>query len=72
MEEREIGDLKKRTVELEQTVQIQQYMLEIIWEFSRSVAEKEGLSLLSYQQIYSPSADSNKKVRMLLKQIGEL
>ena len=61
----------KRIAALEERVQEQQAIIELLLEFCRSVANKENLSLLSYQQIYSPSADSSDKVRMLLKKIGE-
>lgn len=64
--------LKKRVADLEQITHKQQLIIDFIWEFSRSVANREGLSLLSYQQLHSPSTDSNEKVRMLLEQIREL
>ena len=43
----------------------------ILLEFCRSAANKEGMSLLSFQQLYSPSAHSCQKVRMLFKKIRE-
>lgn len=64
--------LEKRVADLEERVQGQQAQDEIVYEFCRSVANKERLSLLSYQQLYSPSANSNEKIRVLLKQIREL
>ena len=63
--------LEKKVADLEREVQGQQIKNEIFFEFCRSVANKEKLSLLSYQQLYSPYADSSDKVRMLLKKIGE-
>lgn len=57
----------KRIAALEERVQEQQAVIELLLEFCRSVANKENLSLLSYQQIYSPSADSCNKVLMLLE-----
>lgn len=59
--------LEKRVADLERVVQGQRDKNEIMFEFCRSVANKEKLSLLSYQQLYSPSTDSNQKVRMLFK-----
>ena len=59
----------KRIAALEERVQEQQAVIELLLEFCRSVANKENLSLLSYQQIYSPSADSFNKVLKLLKNI---
>ena len=59
----------KRIAALEERVQEQQAVIELLLEFCRSVANKENLSLLSYQQIYSPSADSCNKVLKFLKNI---
>ncbi len=47
-------------------------VLELILEILESYAEAEGLSLISSQQLHSPSAERNEKVRMLLQQIREL
>lgn len=63
--------LKQRTADLESQVQNQQNMLEIVFEFCRSVANKNKTSILSYQQLYSPSPDRNKKIRMLFEQMRE-
>ena len=59
--------LEKRVADLEVEVQGQLIKNEVIFEFCRSAANKEKLSLLSYQQLYSPSADSSQKVRMLFE-----
>lgn len=72
MEYRDYGQLKKRVEDLEEIAQEQQLIIELLFEFCRSVAYKDKLSLMSYQQIYSPTGDSAKKVRMLFKQIREL
>lgn len=64
--------LEKRVADLEREVQGQRIGNEVVFEFCRSVANKEKLSLLSYQQLYSPSANSSKKVRMLLEKIRKL
>ncbi len=61
--------LEKRVADLEMEVQGQRVKDEVIFEFCRSVASKEKISLLSYQQLYSPSADSSQKVRMLFEKI---
>ena len=61
--------LEKRVADLEVEVQGQRVKDEVIFEFCRSVANKEKLSLLSYQQLYSPSADSSQKVRTLFEKI---
>ena len=63
--------LEKRVADLQSQIQGQHAKNEIMFEFCRSVANKEKLSLLSYQQLYSPSTDSNQKVRMLFKKIRE-
>ncbi len=63
--------LEKRITDLEVEIQGQRMKNEIAFEFCRSVANKEKLSLLSYQQLYSPSTDSNEKILMLLKKIRE-
>ena len=59
--------IKKRLSTLEKEVRELKTMNVILVEFCRSVANKEQLSLLSYQQLNSPSADCNEKVRMLLE-----
>lgn len=64
--------LEKRIADLEVQVQGQQIVGEIISEFCCSVANKEKMDLLSYQQLHSPSANSNEKVRMLLQKIRKL
>ena len=61
--------LEKRVADLEVEVQGQLIKNEVIFEFCRSADNKEKLSLLSYQQLYSPSADSSQKVRMLFEKI---
>lgn len=61
--------LEKRIADLERQVQSQQPKCELTYEFCRSVAHKNEMSLLSYQQLHSPSSDSNEKVRMLLEQV---
>ena len=61
--------LEKRVADLEVEVQGQLIKNEVIFEFCRSAANKEKLSLLSYQQLYRPSADSSQKVRMLFEKI---
>lgn len=72
MDYRGYEQLKKRVADLEKSTQEQQLVIELLFEFCRSVAYKDGLSLMSYQQIHSPTGDSAKKVRMLFKQIREL
>lgn len=63
--------LKRQITDLEITIQGQQLVLEFIIEFCSSVANKDNKNLISYQQLYSPSADSRNKVCMLFKQIRE-
>lgn len=63
---------EKRIAALEKRVQEQQAVIKLLFEFCRSVANKEKMSLLSYQQLYSPSADSCNKVLMLLEKIREV
>ncbi len=64
--------LQKRIADLEKEVQSQRIQGAIVFEFCRSVANKENLSLLSYQQLHSPSTDSSEKVRMLFEEIRKL
>lgn len=61
--------LRKRLSALEVEVHKLKVINEILFEFCRSVANKDQLSLLSYQQLNSPVADSNEKVRMLLDEV---
>lgn len=64
--------LEKKVANLESAILGQRLWTEVLHEFCRSVANKEGTCLLSYQQLYSPTADSSKKIRMLLKEIRKL
>ena len=61
--------LEKRIVALEAQVQRQQIVGQILWEFCGSVANKEKMDLLSYQQFYSPSTDSAENIRILIEEI---
>ena len=61
--------LRKRLSALEVEVHKLKVINEILFELCRSVANIDHLSLLSYQQLNSPVADSNEKVRMLLDEI---
>ena len=47
-------------------------VLELILEILETWAETEGISLISSQQLHSPSAERNEKVRMFLQKIREL
>ena len=47
-------------------------VLELILEILETWAETEGISLISSQQLHSPSAERNEKVRLLLQKIREL
>ena len=47
-------------------------VFELILEILETWAETEGISLISSQQLHSPSAERNEKVRMLLQKIREL
>lgn len=53
-------------------VQKHQMLLELVIEVLKSLAEAQGLSLISSQQLYSPSAERNEHVRMLLQEIRKL
>ena len=64
-------ELESRIFELEKENKFQRYTIEFLVEFCRSVAYKDGKDLLSYQQLNSPSSDSNKKVRMLFEKIRD-
>lgn len=64
--------MEKRMTDLEMAVRGQSHMTNLTYEFCKSVANKENLSLLSYQQLYSPSTDSSQKVRMLFEEIRKL
>ena len=60
--EQRIEELKEEGEDLRRVNQI-------LIEFCRSVANKEGMSLLSYQQLYSPYSESCEKVRALFEEI---
>lgn len=60
---------EQRIAELEKEVEDLRRVNQILIEFCRSVANKEGMSLLSYQQLYSPSSESCEKVRALFEEI---
>lgn len=61
--------MQKRLSTLEKEIHELKAQNAILMEFCRSVANKEQLSLLSYQQLNSPSSNSNEKVRMLFEEI---
>lgn len=60
---------EQRIEELEKEVEDLRRVIQILFEFCRSVANKEGMSLLSYQQLYSPSSENCEKVRALFEEI---
>lgn len=62
-------DVRKRIAALEVQAQSQRIENKILWEFCNSVAYKEKLDLVSYQQLYSPSPDSAEKIRVLIEKI---
>ena len=64
--------LQKKVADLEKEIQSQQPIIELLFEFCKSVAFKDKRDLFSYQQLNSPSTNSSEKVRMLLEQIREL
>lgn len=53
-------------------VQKHQMLLELVIEVLKSLAEAQGLSLISSQQLYSPSAERNEHVRVLFQEIRKL
>ena len=59
-------------LEIKKELQRHEVRLRLIFEVLESWAEAEGLSLLSSQQLHSPSAQRNEKVRVLLQKIREL
>lgn len=63
---------QKRLSTLEEEVRKLKVINTILLEFCKSVANKEKLSLLSYQQLNSPSTNSNEKIRMLFEEIRKL
>ena len=63
---------EQRIEELKEEVEDLRRVIQILFEFCRSVANKEGMSLLSYQQLHSPSAHSCQKVRVLFEEIRKL
>ena len=65
-----MDDKEKRKLEWE--LRRIELRLALIFEILASWAESEGLSLLSSQQLHSPSAQRNEKVRMLLQEIRKL
>ena len=65
-------EMEKKIADLEIAVRGQSYMTNLTYEFCKSVANKDKMSFVSYQQLYSPSTDSSQKVRMLLDEIRKL
>ena len=65
-------NIKDRLAALERKTEKQQAIIFILLEFCKSVANNEKTGILSYQQLYSPSADSCRKVRMLFQKIRKL
>lgn len=61
--------LEKKTAALEMQLQEQLLILEILIEFCASVAHEDGIGLLSYQQLNSPTAESAKNVRVLVQKV---
>lgn len=75
--QKEDGQMRQKTEaqrleELEKEIEYLRRINQILFEFCRSVANKEGMSLLSYQQLHSPSAHSCQKVRVLFEEIRKL
>ena len=62
----------KGTNDLQKQVYRQGLLIELILEIMESWAEAKGLSLISSQQLRSPSPERNQKVRILLKHIRKL
>ena len=58
--------------ELKKELQKQGLLLELILEILATYFGKDGLSLISSQQLDCPSPDRSEKVRMLIQQISEL
>lgn len=58
--------------ELQREVQRQDAIINLVLEVLESWAESEGMSLISSQQLYCPSTERNKNVRVLLQHIREL
>ncbi len=54
-------DLEKRVADIERKIQSQIPQNKMTYEPYVSVTNRENMSLLSYQQLYSSSADSNEK-----------
>lgn len=63
---------EQRIEELKEEVEDLRRVIQILFEFCRSVANKEGMSLLSYQQLYSPSSENCEKVRALFEDLRKL
>ena len=58
--------------EIKKELRRQGLVLELLLEVLETWAEAGGVSLISSQQLNSPSANRNEKVRMLLQQIRKL
>ena len=61
--------MEEKIAHLEKNLEDQWKFILILLEFCRSAANKEGMSLLSFQQLYSPSSESCGKVRALFEEI---
>lgn len=68
MQERQGADNKS----LEREVKRQGLLVKLLYEIMESDVEKSGISLISSQQLNSPSAKRNENVRMLFRNIREL
>lgn len=61
--------LEKRVADLEREIRGQRVKNEIMFEFCRSVANKEKLSLLSYQQLYSHPPTAIRRSACFLRRL---
>lgn len=58
--------------EIKKELQKHALVLELILEVLETWAETEGVSLISSQQLHSPTAERNEKVRVLIQEIRKL
>ena len=66
------GSSEDKADDWKMAIRKHQMVLELVIEVLKSLAEAQGLSLISSQQLYSPSAERNEHVRVLFQEIRKL
>lgn len=59
--------MRKKVVVIDQDLISQERRIKFLEDFCRSVANTEGLSVLSYQQLHAPTTKNHERVRELFE-----